>query len=133
MSIITKVIIDTKEYHQLKEIAAAYKALIDRKQQTGSGLCICQKEEHPQTLSLSQITAENDREHAVSLPQKSILPSITNPYENNVEAPVEKNPNNISEDDEKLILTPDDKLEFEEAIKNNERWYFIGPWKDVRK
>lgn len=130
MSIITKVIIDTKEYHQLKETAAAYKALVDQKQQTEGGVCTCQKEA-ASTLSLSQIAAENDREHAVSPPQKSIIPSITSPYAEDLET--ETSQNTASEDYEKLHITPDDRLEFEEAIRKKDCWYYVGPFKDVRE
>ncbi len=133
MSIIAKTIIDTKEYRQLKEIAAAYKAVLQQKEQGGSGLCLCKnggnKSTSGETVELSKIVAENDRLNATNPPETEIIASITDPYSNIQES---ENPQLVSLDaDEKFDLTPDDRLDFEEAIKQKEKWYFVG--KNVRK
>ena len=127
MSLIAKTIIDTKEYRQLKEIAAAYKVLLQQKDQSGSGLCTCKggstsRENEP---VLSKVAAENDRLYATNPPEKEIIASITDPYNNTEEAT-----STSKVEDETIDITPDDRLEFEEAIKNKEKWYFVG--KDVR-
>lgn len=130
MSVITKVIIDTKEYKHLKEIAAAYKILVQKKELSGSGACHCMREAASKKLpSLSQIAAENDRSHAISPPQKEIIGSITDPYGGTSQTQAAP----TVEDDETFNLSPDDRLEFEEAITKKDRWYYVGAWRDVRK
>ncbi len=137
MSVVTKIIIDTKEYRHLKEIAAAYKVLLEKKDQTGGGLCTCTCRPADATpVSLSQIGAENDRDHAVSVPPKEIIPSITNPYEPQTTLNAHSATSTVSsnEGDEKFNLTPEDRLEYEEAIAKKEKWYYLGPLeKNVRK
>ncbi len=126
MSLITKVIIDTKEYQHLKKIAAAYKVLVEKKELSGSGACHCtEKKEIP---ALSQIAAENDRDHSLAPPQKEIIPSITNPY-------AEASQSTDGWDDETLHFSPEERAEFEEAIVKKERWYYVGAWpkSNVRK
>ncbi len=131
MSVITKVIIDTKEYQHLKEIAAAYKVLVQKKEQSGSGHCCCPRKENSGGVpSISQIAAENDREHAVSPPQKDIIPSITDPYSDEKGNVPSTSTLPSVEEDETLNFSPYQRLEFEEAVSKKERWYYVGPWKE---
>ena len=132
MSVIAKTIIDTKEYRHLKEIAAAYKVLLQQKEQGGSGLCVCKngdgKTTSTDTVELSKIVGENERLNATNPPETEIIASITDPYSNIKDQNLQPV---SSDEDEKFDLTPDDRLDFEEAIKQKEKWYFVG--KNVRK
>ncbi len=131
MSVLTKVIIDTKEYQDLKKIAAAYKILVQKKEQSGSGTCQCGKEEKD-TPTLSQIAAKNDRDHALSPPEKEIIPSITDPYPETTQNTTTHTQS--VENDEAMHFSPDERLEFEDAIAKKDRWYYVGAWKNnVRK
>ncbi len=81
MDVIVKVVLDQKEYDRLLEIERKYNQLENiSSHQKGAGERACECQDgggQGQSLSLSQIIAENSAADAVERPIAGILPAIT--------------------------------------------------------
>ncbi len=142
MSVVTKIILDTSEYNRLLSIEKAYRELKSAQKlveanQTGSGplkTCKCKTNEKEVDTSspppLSKIIASNDKARAVDIPQRGILPSITDPNDEAFEgfgsSLSATHPSSRKEKDKEYF----NATNFRSLANEKDKWYFLGHFEE---
>ncbi len=131
MSVVTKIILDTTEYNRLLSIEKAYKELKAEKaergtetNQSGSGnsskSCSCLENDSKCSCTppLSQIIAKNEQARSIDIPPRGILPSITDP--NDQEHGTQSRP--IDGKGKEHFNASN----FRSLANKTDKWYFLG-------